>query len=68
MSKELLEKAQEEIRIFERPSVDTSKALMRRVEELEDAIKYATDYLDKPLNQIGYDSKAHRELLDAINQ
>ena len=40
----------------------------KRADRLETAIKYATDYLDKPLNQIGYGSKAHRELLDAINE
>lgn len=38
-----------------------------RIEELESAIKYATDYLDdNELNTIGHKSKAHQELLSVL--
>lgn len=55
------------------PIIESHPALLyaealNRIIELEEAIKYATDYLDKPLNQIGYGSKAHRELLEAIKE
>lgn len=43
----------------------------KRADKLEAAIKYATDYLDgdgSPLNTIGYKSKAHNELLSALDE
>lgn len=41
----------------------------KRIEELENAIKYATNYLDESeLNQIGSGSKAHWELRSVLIQ
>lgn len=42
--------------------------LESKVDELVQAIKYTTDYLeDNPLNSIGYNSKAHREFKDVLS-
>ena len=44
-------------------------AQQERIAELEEAIHYATDYLDdNKLNSIGHGSKAHNELKDALKE
>lgn len=46
----------------------TKKESAKRIKKLESAIRYATDYLDdSKLNSIGAGSKAHNELLSALN-
>jgi hypothetical protein len=44
-------------------------AAFDRIEKLEEAVHYASDYLDdNKLNSIGNGSKAHKELKEAIKE
>ena len=49
--------------------LDRSLADIKRIAELEKAIRYSSDYLDdNKLNSIGSGSKAHVELREALKE